>query len=253
MTQFMFGVGYVFGTRVDLSGQQVAFFGTTQEFDLDIDQKLVTLLGQFKDPVDVAPGERAITGKIKFARLMSTMFGNLMFGIAPTASAGFSITGPENHSIPGTPFQVTVTNGSAFQADLGVFYHATGVPLVPVASAPATGQYIPGAVGVGLYTFATGDSAVSGGVDIFYQQSTTTQFEIDIGQQLMGTGPEAQINFTTNYAVQGVNKAFNVIAPAVRFSKMPMNFKNTAYMIPEMDFTCFSNAAGTVLKMAMTE
>lgn len=249
MTMFSFGTGYCFGKRTDLALQPVAFFGTCQDFSLDIEQALVELLGQFKDPVDVAPSTRKITGKIKFARLQATTIGNMILGVAPVAASGIVITGPETHTPVATTF--VVSNAAPFLEDLGLYYHATGVPLIPVASAPTVGQYVPGAVGVGSYTINVGDESVA--LDVFYTQTQTTQFEIDVGQQLMGVGPVVEVTFTNSYAVQGVAKAFTAQAPAARFSKMPFDFKNTGYMIPEADFTCFGNAAGSILKMALTE
>lgn len=252
MAQYAFGAGYIIGKRTDVTGTQVAFFGVTQEWSLDIDQKLVPLMGQYKDPVDIAPGERATTGKVKFARISASTFGNLLFGINPTSGAGFTITGPENHSnLIATTF--AVTGGAAFTEDLGLYYHATGVALVPVTAAPTAGQYIPGVSGTGSYTIAAGDESVSGGLDVFYQATTTTQFEIDVNQQLMGTGPVCEIDAYVPYAVQGVAKQLNIQMYAARISKVPFSFKNTGYMIPEMDFTLFTNASGQLMRWASTE
>lgn len=248
MTQYIFGAGYVLGKRTDVANTQPAFFGTTQEWSFDIDQKLVKLIGQFKDPVDVAPSERDITGKIKFARMQATMFGNMLLGVTPTASSGFDLIGPEAIT-PGTT-SFTVASGATFSEDLGVFYHSTGVALTPVAAAPAAGQYVAGLAGVGTYTINVADEVA---LDVFYQVTTTSQFKIVLPSQLMGSGPVCELNFSVPYTVGGVAKKFNLQFPAVRFGKTPMNFKNAAYMIPEMDFTCFANSAGNVLTWSMTE
>lgn len=250
--QLQFGVGTVLGKRTDVTGTQVAFFGVTQEWQIDFAQEIVTILGPNKVAVDSAPGELKITGKIKFARFMATTFGNLMFGVAPTSAAGFDIIGPENHSsIPATTF--TVTSGATFTEDLGLYYHNTGVALVPVTAAPTAGQYIAGAAGVGTYTINAADESVAGGIDAFYMVSTTNLFEVDINQQLMGTGPVVELDFAVPYAVQGVTKKFNLQVFSARISKMPLQFKNKAYMVPEVDFTVFANAAGQIIRTATTE
>lgn len=248
--QYNFGVGYVIGKRLDVTGTQPAFFGAVQEWALDVDQKLETLLGQYKDPVDVAPSSRAITGKIKFGRLQATTFGNMILGVAPTAASGFDLIGPELKVASGTSF--TTAAGALFTEDLGVYYHATGVALVPVASAPAAGQYIAGVAGVGTYTFNAADTA-GNLLDLFYQKSATDQYQVSVGQSLMGTGPVCELNFTNPYAVQGVTKKFNLQVLSARFSKMPLNLKNTSYLIPEMDFTCFLNGSGQLLNFALSE
>ena len=250
--QVQFGVGNVIGKRTDVSGTQVAFFGVTQEWSLDIDQKLVTLLGQYKDPVDVAPGERMVTGKLKFARLQASTFGNLALGNAPISAAGFDMIGPENHSAIGATTFV-ISNGGTFTEDFGLYYHATGTALVPVTTAPSAGQYIPGATGVGQYTINASDESVTGGIDAFYQVSTTNLFEIDVNQALMGTGPVLELDMSVPYAVQGVTKKLNFQLYAARIGKTTMSLKNTGYLVPEMDFTLFTNGAGNLMRWAMSE
>jgi hypothetical protein len=245
--QVNFGSGYAFGIRTDTPNLPVAFFGVLQEWSLDIDQKLVTLFGQNKDPVDVAPGERTITGKLKFARVQATTFGNLVLGVTPTANAGFDIVGPETHTSGTTTF--TVTNGTALTEDYGLYYHNTGIALQPVTAAPSTGQYIPGAAGVGNYTIAAGDESVA--LDAFYQTSIATAYEIDLNTSLMGTGPTCEINCAVPYSVNGVAKKLNFQIYQVRFSKTSNSFKNTSYYIPELDFQ--ASPAGKVLRWVTTE
>lgn len=252
MTQYTFGVGTVIGKRVDIANTAVAFFGTTQEWSLDFNQEVVTLVGSNKVAVDSAPGELKITGKIKFARLQSSTFGNMLFGAAPVPSSGFDIIGPENHAaIPATTF--TVTSGATFTEDLGLFYHNTGVALQPVTAAPGVGQYIPGVPATGTYTINVADESVTGGIDAFYMVSLATLFETDLNQTLMGSGPVIELDFATPYTVQASVKKFNVQVFSARVTKMPWAFKNKGYMVPEMDFTVFANAAGQILRTALTE
>lgn len=250
--QFQFGTGNVIGKRTDLSGQPVALFGVTQEWSLDTSQELVELLGQNKVAVDVAPAELKITGKVKFARMQANTFGNMLFGVAPTANSGFDIVAPENHSaIAATTF--TVTAGTAFTEDLGVFYHNTGIALTPVTASPSAGQYVPGVSGTGTYTINAADESVAGGLDVFYMQSSTTLNEIDVGAQLMGVGPTLELDFALPYAVAGVAKKFNVSLYAVRIGKSSLQAKNKGYLVPEFDFQAFATPAGDVMKFAFSE
>lgn len=250
--QVVFGAGTCIGKRVDIANLPTIFFGVTQDWSLDIDQKLVTLLGQYKDPVDVAPGERVVTGKIKFARIQASGMGNLLFGVNPVGNAGFDIVGPETRAASaGTTY--TVSSGATYLQDLGVYYHNTAIALLPVTAAPTAGQYVAGAAGVGNYTIAAADATVVGGLDFFYQVSLANQFEIDVNTALMGTGPTIELDMSVPYTVAGVQKRLAFQIYAARISKIPLAFKNTGYLIPEVDFTCFTNAAGNLLRWSSTE
>lgn len=76
-----------------------------------------------------------------------------------TYQAGYLISN-EMWTIPATPFQVTTLQPQGIWCrDNGVTF-ADGTPLVPVAAAPTTGQYIPPPDATpGLYTFAAADTA----------------------------------------------------------------------------------------------
>lgn len=250
--QVEFGVGTVIGRRTDVSPIQNFFFGVTQEWSLELNQELVKLLGQYKTPVDIADGELDITGKIKFARMQASAIGNFLLGVTPTSSAGFDLIGPENHqTIATTTF--TVTNGTTFLEDLGVFYHSSGIALQPVASNPTTGQYVPGVSGTGTYTIASGDESASGGLDVYYLDSLTSLYEVDYNQALMGTGPVIELDFSVPYAFQGTAKKFNVQCYAAKIGKTAFDFKNKNYMIPEMDFQLMANPSGQVMRFALSE
>lgn len=250
--QVSFGAGTIIGKRTDVSGTQPAFLGIAQEWSIDWDQELVTLVGQNKVAIDVAPGELKITGKVKAARIMSTNFNNLFFGQTLTAASGFDMATSENHSaIGGTTF--AVTNGSTFLEDLGLFYHASGVALIPTTATPSVGYYIPGVAAAGIVTINAGDESVAGGLDAYYTFSLTTLFETDISNQPMGTGAVFELVASVPYAVQGVAKKFNIKLNACRATKLPWAFKNKAYMVPEMDFTAFADAAGNIGKYALSE
>lgn len=247
--QVNFGAGTCLGKRTDVANQQNAFFGITQEWSLDIDQKLVTLIGQNKDPVDVAPSERTTTGKLKFARVQANTFGNFAMGVIPTPNAGFDIIGPETNTPTTTTF--AVASASTLTEDLGLFYHSSGIALSPVTAAPSVGQYIAPAPATGIYTIAAGDENKP--LDAYYMVSTTNLFEVDINSALMGTGPTVELDISVPYSVQGVPKKLNFQIYAVRMGKLSLNFKNTGYFIPEFDFTCFTNPSGALMRWASTE
>lgn len=68
-------------------------------------------------------------------------------------TAGYGALVQESHTVPSTPFQVTVAKASAFSCDQSVAY-ASGVFLTLVSASPGVGQY---AVAQGLYAFNVGD------------------------------------------------------------------------------------------------
>src|ERR1051326_1886834 len=161
---FEFGSGTLWGFPV--SGNTAPNptpmkFGTLQDVSLDISGDVKQLYGQKQFPEAVARGKCKITGKAKFASINGKMFNDLFFG--QTLGTGMKqVALDEVHSVPATPFQVTITppNSGIFLQDWGVRYAATGVPLTRVASGPVTGQYSVNQ-STGVYTFSTGDQGTS--------------------------------------------------------------------------------------------
>lgn len=77
----------------------------------------------------------------------------------------------EAHTVPGTPYQVTVTGAASFVADDGVFYGSDGTRLVAVASSPTQGQYAVN-IATGVYTFAAADA----GQDVTINYTSTAVY-----------------------------------------------------------------------------
>jgi hypothetical protein len=77
--------------------------------------------------------------------------------VAVRYSGGYGAAVSEAHTVPATPFQVTVTQAATFSCDQQVSYVSSGLPLVRVASGPTVGQYSVSAAGV--YTFAAADTS----------------------------------------------------------------------------------------------
>lgn len=107
----------------------------------------------FKDPDDylVTNGfcgtADGVTTQFPFARTLGGFVEKV--GQVDTANAiSVFSTVAQSAVVPGTPYQVTVTNAATFIEDLGVTL--SGTALTKVASAPATGQY---SVAAGIYTF----------------------------------------------------------------------------------------------------
>jgi hypothetical protein len=247
--QLNFGVGTLIGKRTDTTYAKPSFLGVVQDCQMDFDVTLKELLGQYKMPVDIAPAQLKIAVKAKFARIQADTINQLMLGLTETAAAGTDMAVAEAHTNTGTTY--TVTNGATFVEDLGVYYASTGIQLQPAASASGTGIYIPGAAGVGQYTFAAGDNAAS--LLFYYSYTVTSLINLAGVNQLMGSGPVFAFNASENYTVQGVTKKIFVKLNACRASKFSWPFKNGDYTIQDFEFQAFadtSNAWGTI---ALTE
>lgn len=122
----------------------------------------------FKDPDDYLVQNGALgladgaTTKFAFKRTMGGFAEKIgQVDLAQTISIYGSLA--QAGSIPNTgPYTITTANAAAFVADLGV--KKAGVPMVPVASAPAPGQY---SVSAGVYTFNAADHGAA--VSISYR------------------------------------------------------------------------------------
>lgn len=247
MTAINFGVGTIIGRRTDISNPTPAFLGIMQDIEIDFDQTLKELMGQYKMPVDVAPAQLKVTGKAKFAKIQANTVNDLILGQTLTSAAGQAMAIAEAGTIPGTPYQITVANAATFKEDLGVFYASNGVQLTRVAATPATGQYSVDEA-TGVYTFAAADTTLT--VTLYYTYTVATLKQISMANQLMGVGPVFEINIQESYTNNaGVTNTMFLKLNACRSSKLTWPFKNMDYTIQEFDFTAFadqSNNWGTI-------
>ncbi len=203
MTQYAFGSGTLIGKRTDVANTPPALLGTLQDVSIDFDRKIELLMGQYNMPVAAGGGEFKIAGKAKFARLQATQINNLFLGQTLTTSGMLEMTTGESDTVASG--SITVTNGSAFVEDYGVFNAATGVQLQPVTSSPAAGvSYLPGAAGVGQYTFASGDNGTS--YLIYYNYTTGSGNKIALANQLMGPVPTFEISLKETFNYFGTHR-----------------------------------------------
>lgn len=253
MTAINFGVGTVIGRRTDISNPTPAFLGILQDIEIDFDQTLKELMGQYKMPVDVAPANLKVTGKAKFAKIQANLANDLMFGQTLTTGAGQAMAVAESGSIPATPgpYTLTVTHSATFKEDLGVFFASNGIQLTRVVTGPATGQYSVDE-STGIYTFAAADQGLA--VTLYYTYTVTTLKQISMANQLMGVGPTFELNIQEQYTNNaGVNNTMFVKLNACRSSKLTWPFKNADYTIQEFDFTAFADQSNNWGMIATTE
>lgn len=235
--QLNFGVGTCIGKRTDIANAKPSFLGVLQDLEIDIAVTLKELTGQYKMPVDVAPSAMKVTGKAKFAKIQGASVNNLLLGQSEADNAGIDMAVAEAATLSGTSY--TAQHGAAFTEDLGVFY-ASGAQLQPVASAPAQGQYVPGAAGVGTYSFAAADNGAS--ILLYYGYTATSLVQLSLANQPMGTGPVFELQAKQDYFVAGVEKKLILKLNACRASKWSLPFKNADYTIQDFEFTAFCDA-----------
>jgi hypothetical protein len=242
---FAFGSGVLLGTRTDIANATPVNFGLVQEVQLDLQFTAKQLYGQNQFPVAIARGQGKATGKAKMAQVSGLAFNNLFFG-ASLASGQLATSFGESGTIPAsTPFTVTVANAANWQDDYGVVFAATGLPLTKVASAPSAGQY---SVAAGVYTFNSGDATKSVLVSYTYTIAAAGQ-QVTLANQLLGTTPTFQAQLYTTFQGKPCNvKLFNCVS-----SKLAFATKIEDFVIPELDFDIFANAAGNVLQWSFAE
>jgi hypothetical protein len=250
MAEYIFGSGTVIAKRTDVANTMPSLLGVLQDITLDFSRKIEALLGQYVSPVAFGGGELSIKGKAKFGRFQATYLNNMFLNGTQTANSGLEMTTGESGTVSGAA--VTVANGSTFVEDEGVFNAATGVQLQPVASGPVAGvSYIPGAAGVGTYTFASGDNTVT--YLFYYTYTVTTENKIVLANQLMGPVPNFKLNIKQSFVVFGVQKNLFIQLNNCVSEKLGLGFTNTKFSIPEMDIIAGADAANNIGTISVTE
>ena len=259
MTQYSFSSGTLILRRTDVANTPPALLGTLQDNSIDLDRKIETLLGQYNMAVAVGGGEFKISGKAKFARLQATQLNNLFLGPNATQTTGMSLmtaTGEADTVTatggPSSGIGLTVTNGSTFVEDLGVFT-AAGVQLTPVTSGPVAGvSYIAGAAAVGAYSFASGDENTV--YTVYYRYTTSgSGNQLALANALMGPLPIFEVNFQETFNYFGTNKIINLKCNAAFSPKLTMPFAMGKFNIEEMDWQAIADASNNIGYLSLTE
>ena len=237
--QFSFGVGQMFGTRSDIANATPVQFGTLQDVSLDFSFTDKPLMGQYQLPVANARGAAKLTGKAKFARLDPAVYSDIFFGQSRTTGASDLIANGEAGMVPASSvYTLTSANAATWVEDLGVTYAATGLSFTKVVSGPAAGQY---SVSAGIYTFAAADASAAVLLSYLYTSSTTGN-KLVITNQLMGQAPTFKLRLFNTYQGRATVYEFN----QAQSSKLTLNSRNEDWLIPELDFSLFTDASNTL-------
>lgn len=215
--------------------------GVLQNVKMTLGAEIKSLFGQSQWAVDSAVGKRSIKGSFEFAQLSNDLMSQLFFADAPVE--GQQITSPypgEAHTVPATPFEVTVDNAAAPILDYGVTYAETQVPFenVGAGSLTAVGQYKVD-LATGVYTFYSGDAAADVLINYSYP-SADTGSTLTVQNHFMGYGPVLGLNLVFPYEGGGIG----FYLPNVRLGKIDAATKIDDYTMYTTDFEAFAGAAG---------
>lgn len=246
MTVAAFGPGIFIITRTDTATPLSVNVGYAQEFSLSFKGSTKKLFGQNQFPLVVARGTVQASGKIKAAMLSGIAWNAAFFGNAFTPGKD-NYYFNETHTVASTTQIVTNVTGGI--VDLGVSYAASGLPLQRVASAPAVGQYAVN-LATGTYTLNVTDEVA---LNFSYTNfSAAAGQQLNVVNQLIGVNPVFQIDYYTNLN-QPTSKPFGVRAFACVASDLSMASKLEDFVMPELSFDVFANAAGQVANMNFPE
>ena len=234
---FIFGSGVLIGTP---QGGTPINFGLVQEVSLNISTTTKSLYGQNNFPVAIGAGTRKMSGKAKLARISGLALGTLFFGVTPGVGGQQTQFGEATSAPSASPYAYSTNYHTSFLADQGVVYAASGLPLKQVAASPTTGQY---AVAAGVYTFAAGDAGAALLVSYTYTAAGAGE-SFAVNSQLIGPTITFSANLFASDPTTG--KQFSVLLYNCVAEKLALGTKLEDFVVPEMDFQCFANAAGQV-------
>ena len=237
---YMFGSGVAIITPAGTTPTPINI-GLLQEIQISAKSTVKELYGQYRDPLAIGAGTRKWTGKAKVARFSANVLNAIYFGATTPLGTTVTQTAYEADTVPASStYVITTANASAWTADLGVIYAATGLPLTRVSSVSAAGQY---SVSAGVYTFNSADASAA--VIISYNYTKTAGgLTIPVPQALIGPTLTFGLNVTgvdpTN------NKQFTASFPNVVCTDFDFSTKLEDFSMPDFQFSLFTNAAGSI-------
>lgn len=244
MTQYVFGTGQLFSTPV--GGGAPLRFGALQDVSVDFNGDIKQLFGQYQYALDVARGKAKIEWKAATGNVDAMAFNSVFFNQTVDTGGELLQIFNETGTVPAmSTYTVTVVNAADFYQDLGVYYAASGLPLVQVTAAPAIGEYQVSASGV--YTFAAADASAPLLFNYLYE-SAATGGTLEIGNALMGSAPRFQLILSQVYD----SKQFTLILYSNVAEKLSMPLKQDDYLIAEINGQAFADSANRVARLTTT-
>ena len=233
---FVFGSGVLIGTP---AGGSPINFGLAQEVSLNIATTTKALYGQYNFPVAIGSGTKKMTGKAKMARISGQALGSLFFGLAPSPGVHPNPVrrgGDRSSSSPYTYSTITTRPSSPIRASL------------TQARAAAEGRGLEPndrtiyRVGRRLYVF--GRRRRRGCADVLHLHSRRERREH--GGLLAADRTLDHVLGQSFRLRPGTGKQFSLLLYNCVAEKLSFGTKVEDFLIPELDFQCFANAAGQV-------
>ena len=243
----VFGAGTLYGVPLtDANGTAIANptpiqLGVLQDVQGDISYDEKTLYGAYQMPVAFGRGKGKFTVKAKAADVSAQAIASLFFGNTPTAGIRAVVDNVAGTVPAVTTYTITPTvpSSGTWATDLGVRYSSTGISLTRVASAPTVGQY---SVAAGVYTFAAADASAAVLISYEYTAVSTSQFQLQMTNLLMGAAPSFQSQLSLPYnGKQMTFKMNNCVA-----SKFSFPFTNEDFSVQDFEYMALADAAGNI-------
>ena len=224
--------------------------GLVNEVSLDIKAPTKKLYGQNSFPVAIGIGTRSLSGKAKLARISGKALGTCFFGYTPATGETLTQFGENVSAI--TSHAYTTTNSAHWVVDQGITYASTGLPMTQLPSSTSqasltAGQYTCAA---GVYTFSTADSTTyaSGGLLVSYTYTASaTGTGFTVTNPVLGPAIPLSMNLFAADPTTGAQ--FSMYLYNVLFASLNLQFKLEDFLMPEIDFEAYANAAGNVIQL----
>lgn len=255
MAQYSFSVGQIYMTRNDTVGNTPIVVGEVQDITLDISYNTKELHGTAQFPVKVARSQGKITGKAKFARIDGKLFNSIVFGTASIAG-GNLIVNDEAGTVPATTtYEIEVANHALFAEDLGVVYDETGARLTKVTDVDdlAAGKYFleldEDGVPTGTYVFHSSDASADVLISYEYTPVTPVGTYTYVRNISSGVTPTFQLMLNSPYE----GDSFQIFLYKCVASKLSFSQKLEDFTMQDLDFACFANSSGYVMRIKALE
>lgn len=210
--------------------------GRLQDITLDYSVAVDEQYGEKGFAAEVAFGKRKLGGKAKFGMISGRLLAMCFDGSVLTSGSS-NLEVVESGTV--SAGAVTVSGSANYIANLGV-YDSSGNELKQVASAPAGLQY---SVSAGVYTFNVSQNAQI--YTFRYTKSQSSGNKMQIVNPTMGIPIKFGLKLYNYYAANASkNLAFEFGAVAV--PKLSFPFKNSDFVMPDMDFTVLDDGTGNV-------
>lgn len=220
-------------------------FGILQDAGVEFTRSVKELVGTYAFPVAIGVGTGKISCKAKNARMSGRLMN--MFFNGTKAAGQTSVAQDEAGTIPPSagPYTITVANSANFTEDLGVYFTLTGIPLVRVASGPATGQY---SVAAGVYTFAAADAELAVKISYTYAISGTGE-KVTITNPLIGVATTFKSVLTQSFN----SKRNTLTLNAAVFTKFGWATKLEDFAMKDLDFSAFADSSNNIGTWSLAE